>query len=66
MKRLLIAGFLIITSITILAITSRPLKKEDCSQKICCMKKCKEEQSKSFKTDYIFWEPIGRLMIVTR
>jgi hypothetical protein len=65
MKRLLIAGFLVIISATILAVTSKPFGKHDCRQKVCCMKKCSTNQNKNPQTDYIFWEPMGRLMMVT-
>jgi hypothetical protein len=65
MKRLLIAGFLIISSATILAVTSTRVKNEDCQQKSCCMKKCKTDPKLDSRTDNIFWEPMGRLMVIT-
>jgi hypothetical protein len=65
MKRLLIASFLIISSVSILALTQQPSKKTDCKQNICCIKKNSKPQETGPKVDYIFWEPMQRLMMVT-
>jgi hypothetical protein len=66
MKRFFIILFVAITSIAILGLAKTTSVKENCSRNICCVKKCKKDQSKSPKTDYIFWEPIGRLIMVPR
>jgi hypothetical protein len=64
MKPLLPAIFLLITSATILGVTHKTIKKQECRQKICCMKKCNKMEKKNVRTDYIFWDPIGRLMMI--
>lgn len=65
MKRLLIASFLVITSITIFALTNRSGEKTFCNnKKICCKKPVKPAAKPDNRTDYIFWQPVNRLMSI--
>jgi hypothetical protein len=65
MKRLLIASFLVITSVTIFALTNRSAVRIDCSDKtICCKKPAKPTVAPDNGTDYIFWQPVNRLMSI--
>jgi hypothetical protein len=63
MKRLLIATFLVIVSVTIFAVTDKPAKVQECpkAKPACCLQK---QQCTPEKTDYIFWEPVNRLMVM--
>lgn len=65
MKRLLIATFLLVVSVTIYALSGKTKKAAECpkSQQTCCLKKQKPAPSQD-KPDHIFWEPVSRLMMI--
>jgi hypothetical protein len=65
MKRLLIATFLVISSITIFAIADQPGKTSCANKKMCCKKK-PATPAQDLKTDYIFWQPMNKLMFISK
>lgn len=64
MKRLLIATFLVICSITIFAIADQPAR-NNCEKKKVCCKKNRSVPSQDIKPDYIFWQPLNKLMFIS-
>jgi len=70
MKRSLIALTLVIGSVGMLALANKGMqaKKQACPENVCCKQKPDapaKAVERGSKTDFLFWEPVGRLMLVT-
>lgn len=63
MKRLLIAGFSIISIVTLAAVAGKQQTGEPCPEKVCCKQAPAKQEH---RTDYIFWQPVNRLMTVIK
>ncbi|MCE3282049.1 MAG: hypothetical protein K0Q66_786 [Chitinophagaceae bacterium] len=65
MKRLLIAGFLLIISMAVLAVTASNTRKNDCPREtgVCGTRKCEQSPAMERDRQQFFWEPVSRMMI---